>query len=112
VNPDRPFDKFVVGSDHEGAAFDEEQRADRFERRNRSLWQATVEVTGTSPTIVMRRITRVLGRGAEEALTAVGQPWVVQEGSDVEVLKASVLAGLAVGGSKKRRFGLWRTCGC
>jgi len=60
----------------------------------------------------MRRITRVLGRGAEEALTAVGQPWVVQEGSDVEVLKASVLAGLAVGGSKKRRFGLWRTCGC
>ena len=40
----------------------------------------------------------LLRRWAEEALTAVGQRWVVvQESSSVEVLKASVLAGLAVG---------------
>jgi DNA-binding transcriptional LysR family regulator len=40
----------------------------------------------------------LLRRWAEEALTAVGQPWVVvQESSSVEVLKAAVLAGLAVG---------------
>jgi len=40
----------------------------------------------------------LLRRWAEEALTAAGQRWVVvQESSSVEVLKASVLAGLAVG---------------
>lgn len=40
----------------------------------------------------------LLRRRAEEALAAAGQRWaVVQESSSVEVLKASVLAGLAVG---------------
>lgn len=40
----------------------------------------------------------LLRRWAEEALTAAGHRWVVvQESSSVEVLKASVLAGLAVG---------------
>jgi DNA-binding transcriptional LysR family regulator len=40
----------------------------------------------------------LLRRWAEEALTAVGRRWVVmQESTSEEVLKASVLAGLAVG---------------
>lgn len=40
----------------------------------------------------------LLRRWAEEALTAAGRRWVVvQESSSVEVLRASVLAGLAVG---------------
>ncbi|MDQ0587881.1 LysR substrate-binding domain-containing protein [Variovorax paradoxus] len=40
----------------------------------------------------------LLRRWAEEALTASGERWVVvQESSSVEVLKASVVAGLAVG---------------
>ena len=40
----------------------------------------------------------LLRRWAEEALTTAGRRWtVVQESSSVEVLKASVLAGLAVG---------------
>lgn len=40
----------------------------------------------------------LLRRWAEAALTAAGRPWVVvQESSSVEVLKASVCAGLAVG---------------
>ncbi|WP_232287710.1 LysR substrate-binding domain-containing protein [Verminephrobacter eiseniae] len=41
----------------------------------------------------------LLRRWAQEALTAAGRRWVVvQESSSVEVLKACVLAGLAVGG--------------
>lgn len=40
----------------------------------------------------------LLRRWAEEALTASGRPWVVvQESSSVEFLKASVMAGQAVG---------------
>lgn len=40
----------------------------------------------------------LLRRWAEEALTAAGRPWVVvQESTSVEFLKASVLAGQAVG---------------
>lgn len=48
----------------------------------------------------------LLRRWAEEALTAAGRPWVVvQESASVEVLKASVLAGLAVGVFQKASVG-------
>ncbi|MFM9925684.1 LysR substrate-binding domain-containing protein [Variovorax sp. H27-G14] len=70
-------------------------------RKDQAVWATSMQAAAHGKTPVPLALLpqgSLLRRWAQEALTQAGRRWVVvQESSSVEVLKASVLAGLAVG---------------